>query len=46
MNIISEIIVVDSGLTDDTVQISRDMSTSIYRFDWRNDFSKIKTMPY
>ncbi|MGO4180750.1 glycosyltransferase family 2 protein [Paenibacillus sp. TAF43_2] len=38
----SEIIVVDTGSTDNTVQIARDLGASIYHFKWENDFSKAK----
>ncbi|MGG1634795.1 glycosyltransferase family 2 protein [Paenibacillus sp. NRS-1760] len=40
--ITSEIIVVDTGSSDNTVQIARDLGAFIYHFEWENDFSKAK----
>lgn len=37
-----EIVVVDTGSTDRTVEIARTYTPNIYRFDWINDFSAAK----
>lgn len=34
-----EIVIVDTGSTDNTVQICRSFGTKIYSFTWKNDFS-------
>lgn len=37
--IVDEIVLVDTGSTDGTLNIARDFETKIYNFDWINDFS-------
>lgn len=37
-----EIVLVDTGSTDHTVELARKYTDSIYRFDWCNDFSAAK----
>ncbi|ONI46598.1 hypothetical protein AN640_00045 [Candidatus Epulonipiscium fishelsonii] len=41
-NIVDEIIVVDTGSTDNTVDIAKNLGATIYQFEWVNDFSKAK----
>ncbi len=40
--IVSEQIVVDTGSTDRTVEIARQMGAKVYHFQWMNDFSAAK----
>ncbi len=37
-----EIVVVDTGSTDRTVELARDAGASVYSFEWRKDFSAAK----
>lgn len=37
-----EIVVVDTGSTDDTVKIAKKYTRSVYHFDWCDDFSRAK----
>lgn len=37
-----EIVVVDTGSTDDTVEMSKQFTDCIYHFEWVNDFSKAR----
>ena len=37
--IADEIIVVDTGSTDKTVEIARQFTNQVYYFEWRDDFS-------
>lgn len=41
-DVVDEIIVVDTGSTDTTVDIATKLGASIYHFEWVNDFSKAK----
>lgn len=41
-NICDEIIVVDTGSTDDTVEICEHLGCKIYNYKWDNDFSKAR----
>lgn len=41
-NIVYEQIVVDTGSTDRTVEIAREMGAKVYHFPWINDFSAAK----
>lgn len=41
-NIVDEIIVVDTGSTDDTVQIAKSLGAKVYHFKWINDFAAAK----
>ncbi|QGG48903.1 tetratricopeptide repeat-containing glycosyltransferase family 2 protein [Heliorestis convoluta] len=41
-NIVNEIIVVDTGSTDKTVEIAEELGAKVYYFEWVNDFSKAK----
>ena len=38
-NLVSEIIIVDTGSTDSTIQIAESFGAKIFHFDWINDFS-------
>lgn len=38
-NVVSEIIIVDTGSTDRTVEIARQFTDKIYTFEWINDFA-------
>lgn len=39
MDQVDEIIIVDTGSTDSTIEIARNFTTNIYEFEWVNDFS-------
>jgi glycosyltransferase involved in cell wall biosynthesis len=39
---VDEIIVVDTGSTDDTVKIARDLGARVLQFEWRDDFAAAK----
>ncbi len=39
---VDEMIVVDTGSTDKTVEIARDMGAQVHYFEWPNDFSKAR----
>ena len=41
-NLADEMIVVDTGSTDDTVKIARNAGAKVYTFDWCDDFSAAK----
>ncbi|MGE7272710.1 glycosyltransferase [Brevibacillus panacihumi] len=41
-SIVSEMIVVDTGSTDRTVEVAKSLGAQVYHFDWINDFSKAK----
>ncbi|ONI38487.1 hypothetical protein AN639_05625 [Candidatus Epulonipiscium fishelsonii] len=41
-NIVDEIVVVDTGSTDKTVEIAKQHGANIYYFEWVNDFSKAR----
>lgn len=41
-DIVDEIIVVDTGSTDNTVSIARELGAKIYHFEWVDDFAKAK----
>ncbi len=41
-NIGCEIVVADSGSTDNTVELARKFTDNVYFFEWENDFSKAK----
>lgn len=38
-NIVDEIVIVDTGSTDKTIEIAKEFDAKIYKFDWCNDFS-------
>ena len=40
--VVSEIIVVDTGSSDNTVDIAKKLGAKVYHFEWVNDFSKAK----
>ena len=41
-NIVDEIIVVDTGSTDRTVEIAKSYGAKVYHFKWQNDFSSAR----
>lgn len=38
-NVVDEIVLVDTGSTDNTIQIAEDYNAKIFSFEWINDFS-------
>ncbi len=42
IDIVDEIIVVDTGSTDRTVEIAKDLGAKVFYFEWINDFAKAK----
>ncbi|MCW3795511.1 glycosyltransferase [Paenibacillus sp. LS1] len=38
-NMVNEIVIIDTGSTDATIDIAKKYTTNIYSFDWVNDFS-------
>jgi glycosyltransferase involved in cell wall biosynthesis len=40
--IVDEIVVIDTGSTDDTKVIAKEFTDNIYDFQWRNDFSEAR----
>lgn len=38
-DVVNEIVVLDTGSTDRTVEIAREFGAKVYHFDWCNDFS-------
>lgn len=44
--IADEIIVVDTGSTDKTVEIARQFTNQVYYFDWRDDFSAARNFAF
>ena len=43
-DIVDEIIIVDTGSTDKTVEIAKSYGAHIYHYDWNNDFSKARNV--
>jgi glycosyltransferase involved in cell wall biosynthesis len=41
-DIVDEIIIVDTGSTDDTIKICKKLNCKIYKYEWENDFSKAR----
>ena len=37
--VLDEVIVVDTGSTDNSVKIAKSLGATVYTFDWINDFS-------
>ncbi|MEH7125681.1 glycosyltransferase family 2 protein [Bacillus sp. JJ1773] len=38
-NYVSEIVIVDTGSTDNTIEIARDYGAKVYEYTWTNDFA-------
>jgi len=38
-NMVNEVVIIDTGSTDATIEIANKYTTNIYSFDWVNDFS-------
>ncbi|WP_051015878.1 tetratricopeptide repeat-containing glycosyltransferase family 2 protein [Melioribacter roseus] len=38
-NLVNEIVIVDTGSTDNTVSIAKEYNAKVYNFEWINDFS-------
>lgn len=38
-NVVDEIVLVDTGSTDNTIKVAQEFNAKIYYFDWINDFS-------
>lgn len=41
-DLVDEMIIVDTGSTDKTVEIAKKMGASVYHYEWDNDFSKAR----
>ena len=41
-NICDEIIIVDTGSTDNSIQICKNLGCKVYNYEWENDFSKAR----
>lgn len=41
-NQVNEIVVVDTGSTDNTIVVARKLGAKVYSFPWQNDFSKVR----
>ena len=44
--IVDEMIVVDTGSTDKTVEIAKERGASVYHFDWTGDFSEARNYSF
>lgn len=45
-NLFDEIIIVDTGSTDNTIQIAQKFTNKIYHFNWCDDFSKARNFAF
>ena len=43
-DIVDEIIIVDTGSTDKTIEIAKSYGANIYHYKWNNDFSKARNV--
>ena len=43
-SVVSEMIVVDTGSTDSTIQIAKDAGASVFETEWDGDFSKVRNL--
>lgn len=40
--IVNEMVVIDTGSTDRTIEIAEKLGASVYQYDWDNNFSNAK----
>ena len=45
-DIVDEIIIVDTGSTDKTIEIAKSYGANIYHYEWNKDFSKARNVSY
>ena len=45
-DLVDEIVIVDSGSTDKTLQIAKSFGAKIFYFEWCNDFSKARNFAF
>ncbi len=45
-DLVDEIVIVDTGSTDDTMSIARKFTDSIYEFPWIDDFSAARNFSF
>ncbi|RDY25336.1 glycosyltransferase family 2 protein [Romboutsia weinsteinii] len=45
-DIVDEIIIVDTGSTDNTIEIAKNLGASVYEFEWIDDFSKARNYSF
>lgn len=45
-NFVDEIIIVDTGSTDNTKQLAKQFTNKIYDYDWEDDFSKARNFAF
>ncbi len=45
-DIVNEIIIVDTGSTDSTIEIAKKYTNQVYHFDWVDDFSKARNYAF
>ncbi len=41
-NVVDEIVIVDTGSTDETIHIAKEFDAEVYHYKWRNDFSSAR----
>ena len=44
--VVDEIIIVDTGSTDSTVEIAKEYTNKIYNFEWVDDFAKARNYSF
>lgn len=45
-DVVDEIIIVDTGSTDSTIEIAKKYTNQIYHFDWVDDFAKARNYAF
>jgi glycosyltransferase involved in cell wall biosynthesis len=43
-NVVDEIVIVDTGSTDNTIEIAKEFNAKIIQTDWENDFAKARNL--